>query len=168
MGDRIVVMKDGAIRQVGTPLELYDDPNDIFVATFIGSPPMNILSATVEQEALALADGTRIAMPARLAAALGPGRHLRVGLRAEQLRAGHHAARAPDAAGELRVAAVVRERDDLGQDVIAGLEVGGERVAVRTDRTVGAEPGAPIELAIDAQHARFFDAQSEERIRVPV
>ena len=46
MGDRVVVMNHGAVRQIGTPAEVYDDPADTFVATFLGSPPMNLLPST--------------------------------------------------------------------------------------------------------------------------
>src|SRR5690606_11838864 len=50
MGDRIVVMKDGVIQQVGAPLEIYDNPVNVFVAGFIGSPPMNFLNAVLKKE----------------------------------------------------------------------------------------------------------------------
>lgn len=50
MGDRIVVMKDGVIQQVGTPLDIYDNPNNVFVAGFIGTPPMNFMDGTVKEE----------------------------------------------------------------------------------------------------------------------
>ena len=69
MGDRIVVMKDGRIEQIGTPLELYDHPANIFVAGFIGSPAMNFLPATLRRDGagarLELADGTRLDAPLR-------------------------------------------------------------------------------------------------------
>jgi multiple sugar transport system ATP-binding protein len=68
MGDRIVVMKDGRIEQVGSPLELYDHPVNVFVAGFIGSPAMNFLPATLSRSggeaSLVLDDGTRIGAPA--------------------------------------------------------------------------------------------------------
>src|SRR5664280_3184603 len=67
MGDRIVVMKDGRIEQIGSPLELYDNPANVFVAGFIGSPAMNFLPATLRRDAsgarLELSDGTRLAAP---------------------------------------------------------------------------------------------------------
>src|SRR5205085_136655 len=68
MGDQIVVMKDGRIEQTGSPLELYDRPENLFVAGFIGSPAMNMLPATLRRGAagaeVELADGTRLAAPA--------------------------------------------------------------------------------------------------------
>lgn len=166
MGDRIVVMKDGVIRQVGTPLELYDDPCDIFVATFIGSPPMNILTATVGENELLLNNDVRMRVPPHLTAALGAGRHVKLGLRPEQLRAGRYVTGQDATDGDMHVAATVNERDDLGQDVVAISDIGGERVTIRTDRTVDCTPGNTIDLALPVEHARFFDAETEQRIRI--
>jgi len=168
MGDRIVVMKDGVIRQVGTPLQLYDDPNDVFVATFIGSPPMNILLASVTEDALVMDGGTRMTVPPGLTAALGHGRKVKLGLRPEQLRAGRHVTGHDAGDGDMHVSATVRERDDLGQDVVAIAEIDGERVTVRTDRTVDCIPGQQIDLALKADHARFFDAKTDSRIRITI
>src|SRR5688500_5297510 len=68
MGDRIVVMRDGRIEQIGSPLELYDFPTNVFVAGFIGSPAMNFVPATLRRNgsgaSLELADGSRLAAPA--------------------------------------------------------------------------------------------------------
>ena len=64
MADRIVVMHDGVVEQIGTPLELYDRPANLFVAGFIGSPAMNVLGGRIEDGAFVAADDTRIALPA--------------------------------------------------------------------------------------------------------
>ena len=60
MADRIVVMHDGVIEQIGTPLELYDHPANLFVAGFIGSPAMNMMGGKIDGNAFVAADGTRI------------------------------------------------------------------------------------------------------------
>ncbi len=71
MADRIVVMNAGNIEQIGTPLELYDTPANLFVADFIGSPSMNFLHGTLEKEALLLKDGTRLPLPALTSGTVG-------------------------------------------------------------------------------------------------
>jgi multiple sugar transport system ATP-binding protein len=168
MGDRIVVMKDGVIRQVGTPLQLYDDPSDVFVATFIGSPPMNILTVSVSETGLHLSNGLKMRVPAKLITALGSGRKVKLGMRPEQLRAGRYVTGQDASDGDMHVTATVKERDDLGQDVVAIVDVGGERVTVRTDRTVSCVAGEEIDLALPMEHARFFDAGTDARIRIQI
>jgi multiple sugar transport system ATP-binding protein/alpha-glucoside transport system ATP-binding protein len=89
LADRIVVLKDGRIEQVGTPMELYKKPSNLFVAQFIGSPAMNILSATIEgtgaQTIVQLQRGERIEIEASTAA-LGVGETVHLGVRPEDLR----------------------------------------------------------------------------------
>ena len=87
MADRIVVMHDGVVQQVGTPLELYDRPANMFVAGFIGSPAMNFLPATVDKGGKAdavLADGQKLRLPDGLP--LKDGDAITVGLRPEHIR----------------------------------------------------------------------------------
>lgn len=71
MADRIVVMNAGNIEQIGTPLELYDTPANLFVAGFIGSPSMNFLHGTLERDALVLANGTRLPLPDLMSGSVG-------------------------------------------------------------------------------------------------
>jgi ABC-type sugar transport system ATPase subunit len=82
LGDRVVVLEAGRIRQVGTPAEIWERPSDTFVAGFVGAPPMNLLDADWDGGALALG-GRRVALPPALAAALPAPGPLRVGIRAE-------------------------------------------------------------------------------------
>src|SRR5204862_4037669 len=88
MGDRIVVMRDGRIEQVGSPLDLYDHPNNVFVAGFIGSPAMNFVPATLKRSGgdahLVLDDGSRIGAPA--GAGGSDGQPVVLGTRPEHLR----------------------------------------------------------------------------------
>src|ERR1700687_4502853 len=91
LGDRVVVMRDGRVQQVGDPLELYNQPANLFVAGFIGSPAMNFASVriTSENSALwALSEGIRLKLPEALAQRLGPssGKEVTLGIRPEDLR----------------------------------------------------------------------------------
>ncbi|HEX7440970.1 MAG TPA: sn-glycerol-3-phosphate ABC transporter ATP-binding protein UgpC, partial [Caldimonas sp.] len=87
MGDKIVVMRDGRIEQTGSPLELYDNPANLFVAGFIGSPAMNFLPGTLRRDAgvarIELADGTRLDAPANAGGA--DGQPVIMGMRPEHL-----------------------------------------------------------------------------------
>jgi multiple sugar transport system ATP-binding protein len=83
MGDRIVVMNEGIIEQVGKPLELYDKPANLFVAGFIGSPSMNFIAGTVKNAGLVTSNGTRIALPEL---ALQDGQAVTIGIRPEHIR----------------------------------------------------------------------------------
>ena len=84
LADRIVVLRDGNIEQVGTPLELYDDPDNQFVAGFIGSPRMNFLKGTVESGAIRLTDYPATLVPAPVS--LSDGTEITVGIRPEHFR----------------------------------------------------------------------------------
>ena len=83
MADRIVVMHAGVVKQAGTPLELYDRPENLFVAGFIGSPSMNFFDATAGRGALQLSDGQTLPLPA--GAALSEGQAVVLGIRPEDL-----------------------------------------------------------------------------------
>ena len=88
LADRIIVLRDGRIEQVGSPRTLYDRPANIFVAQFLGSPRMNILPATITDDGTAaLGDGRRITLPS-LPAPLAPGTPLSIGIRPEDISIG--------------------------------------------------------------------------------
>jgi ABC-type sugar transport system ATPase subunit len=86
LADRIAVMREGRIEQVGTYREVYDNPVNIFVAGFVGSPPINLLATYVDGNRLALYDGQRFPLPARLEAAASRATSLTAGIRAEHVR----------------------------------------------------------------------------------
>src|ERR1700741_401204 len=91
MADRIVVLRDGRIEQIGSPLELYDSPANVFVAEFIGSPAMNMLPAKLSMDgnrrAAVIDGGSKIELPPQLAGA--DGQTILVGIRPEHLSVGH-------------------------------------------------------------------------------
>ena len=83
LADRIVVLRGGNVEQVGAPIDLYQNPDNAFVAGFIGSPRMNFLSATVQPSGRLAAGGIELDSPARVA--LEPGKTLQLGVRPEHL-----------------------------------------------------------------------------------
>ncbi len=159
MADKIVVLQAGRVEQVGTPLELYHHPANLFVAGFIGSPRMNLLPARVVG-----GGGTGVALElpsgARVEAGLGkvglaevgpvqPGRAVTLGLRPEALR--------PDPNGLL--AGEVRLVERLGGLTLlhVGLQ-GGEAVTVQTDGGDATRAHQPIRLGFDPEACHLFDA----------
>jgi multiple sugar transport system ATP-binding protein len=161
MGDRIAVLKDGILMQVGTPQELYDHPANVFVGGFIGSPAMNILEAPVADGAVKLG-GASLPLPAKAAGALAEsGRSSAIlGMRPEDLRVTNS-----DTAFPVEVQIV----EGLGADAYVYAEVdlpGGARkdVVVRTDGRVHPKRGERLGLEVVERHLHIFDPTSGERI----
>jgi len=152
MADRIVVMHDGIVEQIGTPLELYDNPANVFVAGFIGSPAMNFVdgkaggNGTVE-----LAGGVRLSAATKAAA----GTSVRVGIRPEHLDL------VPAGQG---LAATVKVIEPTGAETLVLVDIGGhEATAVFTERH-DFKPGAAIALTPKPGLLHVFDAASGKRV----
>jgi len=157
MADRIVVLRDGRIEQIGTPLELYDGPANVFVAEFIGSPAMNMLPARLSMDgnrrAAVINGGSKIELPPQLAGA--DGQSILVGIRPEHLSVG------PAANGLTGKVALV---EPTGAQVQIIADVGGRTVTALLNERVLPPIGSDIALApkVDAIHA--FDAASGRRL----
>ena len=159
MGERICIMRDGRVVQVGPPLEVYRRPADTFVAGFLASPPMNLLPARmVDLEggpALAL-DRVTLALPAARRAALERyrGSAVTFGFRPEDL----HAEAGP---GRQAVEVKVVTVEALGPEVVlvAALPDGRE-IAARLDRDFSAPAGSDLRLHLDLAKTHFFDPDS--------
>jgi multiple sugar transport system ATP-binding protein len=160
MGDRIAVLEAGRLQQVGPPLEVYERPDNLFVGGFIGTPPMNLLAATLEDGAL-VGDGFRLPVPAAHAAAAASqaGRPVVVGVRPE------HFSRDVGAPppGTAPLALTVEIVETLGHQAIAYGRVGGELVAAALDPHFTAEAGERVELAVDLASVHLFDPASRQR-----
>jgi len=164
LGDRVVVMKDGLIQQVGEPLELYGQPANRFVAGFIGSPAMNFVDVTVGGSDGALAaetQGLRIAVPPVLAGRLAPyrGQRVTLGVRPEDL----HPATGSDPA-HYTFEAVVEVVEPLGSEILLDVKAGASTMVARVDPTVRARVHEPIRLALNADRLHFFDVATERAI----
>jgi multiple sugar transport system ATP-binding protein len=166
MGHRIAVMNAGRLQQVGTPLEVYDRPVNLFVASFIGTPPMNFVPATLQDGGATLvASGFTLAVPAGLrdAAAGGDGRKVVLGIRPENLRGVEREARA-GTAETARLAGQVEFVEPLGHEVIVHTKVGEDLLVAKLEPHRAPEMGDPIELAVELDALHLFDAQSEARL----
>ncbi|MFT3802466.1 MAG: sn-glycerol-3-phosphate ABC transporter ATP-binding protein UgpC [Burkholderiaceae bacterium] len=153
MADRIVVMRDGRVAQIGTPLELYDRPANTFVAGFIGSPAMNLLAGTVHGAEVRLADGARVPVPALAAAGIADGLQVRVGIRPEHLMLGDGAIRA-------RIQVV----EPTGADTHLICRLGDEGLTVAMRERPSMRAGDVISLRPDPEQIHVFDADSGERL----
>jgi len=163
LGDRLVVMKDGYIRQVGTALEVYSRPKDLFVAGFIGSPAMNFVNVTLvvtENAVFGEADGLRIKAPTSLKDALYPyiNRTVFMGVRPEHLQL--------CSSGEPhQFEATVDVMEQLGSELLLSVTVGVAIVLVsRVEATLGARVGEKLCLAADSEKLHFFDPRTENAI----
>ena len=155
MADRIVVMHDGIVEQIGSPLELYDYPANQFVAGFIGSPAMNFLSGTLRRaNGTAWVDGPGgIKLPLPPIGGGRDGQSVTYGVRPEHLTL--------DDGG---VAAVVSVVEPTGADTFVYAEIGGVPICATFDERHDFSPGQPIGLAprLDAVH--LFDAATGAKI----
>jgi len=159
LGDRVVVMKDGMVQQVGEPLELYARPATKFVAGFIGSPAMNFLEVSIRDAAGALwaeAPGLRIQVPSDQAARLRAHQRATLGVRPEALRP----ASASDPAEHI-FAATIDVVEQLGSEILLDLRVGEAPIAARVDPSVRVKMRDTVRLAVDPARLHFFDVQSE-------
>jgi multiple sugar transport system ATP-binding protein len=168
LATRIAVMKGGVIQQFGTPAEIYNAPANTFVATFMGSPSMNLVPATLtaQNDKLVLLMGeasaaVRFELPQQPeAVARYAGKQVIAGLRPEAI--GVEGARTPDALREVDVKMLVME--PTGPDVLAVIEMGGVEVAARLGADIPHTPGERCTLRVDLSKLVLFDAQTEERI----
>jgi multiple sugar transport system ATP-binding protein len=156
MADRIAVLHKGRIQQVGTPEEVYGRPVNRFVATFVGSPRMNLLQCTAERDALRGSAGW--SLPAPSWASVNGGRPMLLGLRPEDISMSGDGA-APGLEG--RVYAV----EPLGDRSLVDVEIGEAVVKVKARPDASFEVGAPVRLAVDLDRAHLFDAESEEAVK---
>jgi multiple sugar transport system ATP-binding protein len=164
LGDRVVVMKDGWIQQVGEPLELYGRPANKFVAGFIGSPAMNFVDVGINEASgavVAEAPGLRIAVPAGKTNALRAykGQSLSLGVRPEDV----HVASSADAAHHT-FDANVEVVEPLGSEILLDVRVGRSTIVARVDPSVRVKVHENVKLAVNSERLHFFDAKTEQAI----
>jgi multiple sugar transport system ATP-binding protein len=170
MGDRVAILQAGALEQIGTPLELYERPVNVFVAGFIGSPAMNLLPATLDDSGdawYASVGGSRVLIPPKERAALRPfaGHDILLGLRpedfvsTEDVREGEHGV----------IQATVARAESLGSELLVYFSMNGGATSlpltVRLDRRAAVQQGAPARIGVDLQRLYFFDPKSGAAIR---
>ncbi|MEX2964177.1 ABC transporter ATP-binding protein [Microbulbifer sp. TYP-18] len=155
LGSRIAILNAGAVMQVGTPMELYGEPDNVFVAAFMGSPPMNIVPVQNRGDSL----GNGLFTLGREDVA-GLGGELLLGVRPEKIC---HGAEAPRHWPRMRAAVAMVET--LGAEMLVHVGDGAERMIARLPGLRPLTPGMVLELALNPDSVYLFDSQSQCRIR---
>src|SRR5262249_20479783 len=143
MADRVILMRAGRIEQNGAPAELYERPQSVFAARFIGAPPMNVFAASALSSAAIAAGAPAGHAPSGLV----------IGVRPESLRLA--------ATG---LPATVAATEYLGADTQVETRVGADTVMVRTPGRCTAAPGETVHLTWAPSEAHWFDASSQRRV----
>ncbi|MFQ5882334.1 MAG: ABC transporter ATP-binding protein [Candidatus Methylomirabilales bacterium] len=162
MGDRIVVMRDGLIQQVGNPLEVYAHPRNRFVAGFIGSPPMNFLQGILRSRnggTFLEASGFRLRIPQERHSSLENyiGQQVTFGLRPEDIFE-------TQSASSETIAATVEVVEPLGSEILLDVRVGDDTLVARVAPRTHIRPHQIIDLAFSLDKMHFFDPETEEAI----
>ncbi len=166
MGDRIVVMKDGFIQQVASPLDLYGNPANLFVAGFIGSPPMNFFEGTLEQKAggIYFNEGTfSIRVEEAQAGKLKPytGKPVTFGIRPEDAQDVRYAA-SPNP--ERQVKARVEVVEPMGAEIYLYLNTGKNNFIARVGAHENVDVDQQLTLVLNTKKSHFFDPKTGETI----
>ena len=157
LADRIVVLKDGTLQQVGTPMDIYQQPANRFVAGFFGTPAMNFLPAAVEGvngSRTARGRGFTVPVPG---VAPDDTREVVVGIRPEDIGLEQRADR-------IALTGAVQLREVLGAEVVLHVESPAGEVTVRADARTPGRPGDAVTLYLDPHAVHWFDARSELRL----
>ncbi|SDH64202.1 multiple sugar transport system ATP-binding protein [Pseudomonas benzenivorans] len=164
LGDKVAVMKDGIIQQFGTPQQIYNDPANLFVASFIGSPPMNFIPLRLQRrdgQLWALLDSgqARCELPLGAMEEGLESREVILGIRPEQIGI------AQGGDGSLpSIRAEVQVTEPTGPDTLVFVELNQTKVCCRLAPDAAPQVGASLELQFEPSKVLLFDAQSGERL----
>jgi len=153
MGHRITVMRDGKIQQVGTPREVYESPANAFVAQFIGTPPMNLIPATVAGNGLQMSSFT-LPLPSKFR--VSDGQRVLAGIRPEHL---HRSDNGP-------ITANVDVVEPIGHETIVYASAGDARLVAIFEPSMTPRAGETITMLVDVDAMHLFDAETQVSLRV--
>lgn len=162
MADRIVIMKDGIVQQIGKPMELYEHPVNKFVAGFIGSPQMNFFDVTVDGSQIIFSDGSRIQVTDEMAEKLKNQNHkMTLGIRGEDIKFDPQNL---DVFKENRLKAVIDNTEIMGNENNLYFEFGGTTTVARVSKYEICKVGDEVEFVFVPHKMHFFDSETEESI----
>ena len=158
MADRIVIMKEGVIQQVGRPMELYDHPVNQFVAGFIGSPQMNFFDVTVENDTVKFSDGNTITLSEGTVRKLnGRQGEMILGIRGEDIKMD---AQNMEINGENRLHAVITDTEVMGNENNLYFSFGGAQAVARVSKYEISQIGDKIDFVFMPSKMHFFDRET--------
>ena len=165
MADRIVIMNEGRIQQVGTPAQLYNEPVNKFVAGFMGSPAMNFFEVKIDNGFAVGENGLRVAIPGgelKVLKAKGyDGKKLTLGIRPEDIHAEEVALQTfPDAI----IDATVEVSELMGSESMLYSKTGATDFIAKVNSRDYHEPGDKLKMALEMTKAHYFDDETEETI----
>ena len=165
LGDKVAVMKDGIIQQFGTPKQIYNDPANLFVASFIGSPPMNFIPVRLQRQddglrAVLESGQSRCELPLALSEAGLEDRELILGVRPEQIvLASNELTHLPTLRAEVQVV------EPTGPDTLVFVNINNTKVCCRLAPDSAPDSGQNLTLQFDSSKVLLFDANTGERLR---
>ena len=166
MADRIVIMKDGIVQQIGSPQEVYNTPNNVFVAGFIGSPAMNFFKVTLQDGVISNGKGLALQLPLAKQKLLEEkgynGKELIFGIRPEDIK-GSQIVLETYPSSSVKAEVVVSEL--LGAETMLYTKVDDTEFVSKVDARDFHNPGEMVDLAFDLNKSHFFDAETEMVIR---
>lgn len=161
LADRIAIMKDGKLQQFGSPLEVYDNPVNEFVAGFIGEPPMNLMTVDITKHDNELffdfkESDVRIGVPKRYQSIVKEGMTVKLGVRPTDLLIGNENSKG----SKVKVAVF----ENLGEERRISIRVGQEFLTLITTEEIRYKQGDIVKLEVNAEKTHLFDIKSGERI----
>jgi multiple sugar transport system ATP-binding protein len=159
LADKIVILKDGHIQQVGSPIEVFERPANKFVAGFIGNPPTNVVSGEfqVKGDQLLVRMGD-LSLPVVTSPDCRDGQKVLVGIRPDTIKTGHGMTTLPDD-WQMEVEVIVMEI--LGGQSLLEFTVGGTNLIAELEGRIPAKPGEKMRLGFDLKRLLFFDSETE-------
>ncbi|MEX0969979.1 MAG: sn-glycerol-3-phosphate ABC transporter ATP-binding protein UgpC [Paracoccaceae bacterium] len=167
LADRIVVMRDGHIEQVGTPMQVFNHPVNTFVASFIGSPPMNQLPGRIEGANVVLADDSRVPVPPRLMDRVSEGQAVILGIRPDDISPLGHGLGMPEDAEQVATLELrVDLAEPLGMESLIYTSIAGQEVQAKLYGPRIVQPGEVLTFQVALARAHLFDAASSRALEV--
>ena len=165
LADRIVIMRDGHIEQVGTPEDVFQRPNSKFVAGFIGSPPMNLKDAEIADGHMVFSNGDRLPLPARFRDRVTAGQKVTFGLRPDDLYPAGHGLHSGEDADVHRQDLNIILTEPLGNETLVFSEFGGAEWVGRMLNPRPLRSGEALSFCFDLSQAHLFDGATGRTLR---
>jgi len=156
LADKIVIMKDGRIEQQGTPDEVFHDPDTLFVAGFMGSPPMNLIDCTVTEAGIRL---SQTEIPCTVPGRVAPGTRLVFGMRSDDIRPTDEGAEGVST--DMQIDLI----EQFGTENLVHFRLGPDAMIGKTGGRTHIAPGQTTPFTLQMQHAYFFDPATGLRVQ---